>query len=589
MFGGHVVKRFVKGLMVVSTLLFVGMKQKRKKQRETGRVPLKNGKTKAVYSFKKAIKEEVYVETEVDSNGSGQKDRVYVEITRPKETKKGLKVPVIYNMSPYKGEDKYPEYHHVDQDLYAGGPSSVHRGNYDAYFLSRGYGIVSANSIGTIHSDGCPTTGDEKEILAAKAVIDWLNGRATAFNKDGEPVVADWATGNVGMIGLSYEGTIPNGVATTGVEGLKTIVPIGAISNWYDYYRANGAVIAPGGYQGDDADRLARGVIDSDKYDTCACLLDAMEKDQDRVTGNYNHFWDQRNYLNKAENIQASVLLVHGLHDENVKRKQFSQWWEVLKEHQVPRKLWLHQEGHVDPRKVADDKWMDTLHKWFDYWLYHIQNGIMEEPSVTIQAQNRQWEDFPTWPHEDSVKQTIHLHVDEEDRGCLVEKHMEKKDLSVHIVDNPSIKAKELVKHPHVSSPHRAVFLSEILEEDVRLSGTPLVSLCTSFDQPVANLSVLLVDYGEEEPTIVTRGWMDPCNRNSITTSEKMIPHERYTCEWEMEPHDYVFKQGNRLGVVVLMTDYEYTKRPKSLPSMRLYPSQSQVILPVVGNIPTYL
>ena len=70
-------------------------------------------------------------------------------------------------------------------------------------------------------------------------------------------MTADWTTGAVGMTGGSYNGTLPNMVATTGVEGLKTIVPVAAISSWYDYYRANGLVVAPGGYQGEDADILA--------------------------------------------------------------------------------------------------------------------------------------------------------------------------------------------------------------------------------------------------------------------------------------------------------------------------------------------
>ena len=47
------------------------------------------------------------------------------------------------------------------------------------------------------------------------------------------------------MMGTSYNGTIPIAAATTGVEGLKAIVPISAISDWYDYYRANGMVRAP--------------------------------------------------------------------------------------------------------------------------------------------------------------------------------------------------------------------------------------------------------------------------------------------------------------------------------------------------------
>jgi X-Pro dipeptidyl-peptidase len=60
------------------------------------------------------------------------------------------------------------------------------------------------------------------------------------------------------MVGVSYNGTLPNQVATTGVEGLKTIIPISAISSWYDYYCANGLVVAPGTFQGEDTDVLAK-------------------------------------------------------------------------------------------------------------------------------------------------------------------------------------------------------------------------------------------------------------------------------------------------------------------------------------------
>ena len=42
------------------------------------------------------------------------------------------------------------------------------------------------------------------------------------------------------MIGKSYDGTLSNGVAATGVEGLKTIVPVSAISSWYLYSRTGG-------------------------------------------------------------------------------------------------------------------------------------------------------------------------------------------------------------------------------------------------------------------------------------------------------------------------------------------------------------
>ena len=90
-------------------------------------------------------------------------------------------------------------------------------------------------------------------------MIEWLNGKRKAFTtRDGsvEAAPVTWHNGNTAMMGTSYNGTLPIAAASTGVEGLKAIVPISAISDWYDYYRANGAVKAPGGYQGEDLDVL---------------------------------------------------------------------------------------------------------------------------------------------------------------------------------------------------------------------------------------------------------------------------------------------------------------------------------------------
>ena len=48
------------------------------------------------------IREELWVETEFDSDGDGDLDRVHVAVTRPGQTEsEGLKVPVIYGSSPY--------------------------------------------------------------------------------------------------------------------------------------------------------------------------------------------------------------------------------------------------------------------------------------------------------------------------------------------------------------------------------------------------------------------------------------------------------------------------------------------------------
>ena len=99
------------------------------------------------------------------------------------------------------------------------------------------------------------------------------------------------------MVGTSYNGTLPNQVATTGVEGLKTIIPVSAISSWYDYYRANGLVVAPhsntrgageNDYLGEDTDVLGDyigGPRMEDPNGACRFMHDYLLDEQDRVTG----------------------------------------------------------------------------------------------------------------------------------------------------------------------------------------------------------------------------------------------------------------------------------------------------------------
>jgi X-Pro dipeptidyl-peptidase len=48
------------------------------------------------------IRQTLWVETEFDSDGDGRRDRVFVDVTRQRQTEtEGLKVPVLYESSPY--------------------------------------------------------------------------------------------------------------------------------------------------------------------------------------------------------------------------------------------------------------------------------------------------------------------------------------------------------------------------------------------------------------------------------------------------------------------------------------------------------
>lgn len=196
-----------------------------------------------VYSYENAVRESVWVDTGLDGDSDGRTDRVAVDIVRPSEpAQQGRKVPVIMDASPYysccgRGNESQRKTYDADGNvvqmpLY-----------YDNFFVPRGYAFVAVDLAGTNRSDGCVDVGGRSDVQSAKAVVDWLNGRGKGYtSRTGTTKAkAGWTNGRTGMIGKSYDGTIANGVAATGVEGLETIVPIAAISSWYDYYFAKGA------------------------------------------------------------------------------------------------------------------------------------------------------------------------------------------------------------------------------------------------------------------------------------------------------------------------------------------------------------
>ena len=88
----------------------------------------------------------------------------------------------------------------------------------------------------------------------------------------------------------------------------------------------------------------------------------------------------------------------HGLNDDNVAPEPLRQWWAGLAANDVPRKLWLSQEGHVDPFDYRRAAWVDTLHRWFDHWLYGLDNGIMERAAGGPRDGADTWETHADWP-----------------------------------------------------------------------------------------------------------------------------------------------------------------------------------------------
>jgi X-Pro dipeptidyl-peptidase len=80
-------------------------------------IVVQNGVTQPVFDYTQAIRERLSVETQIDSDHDGKRDRVEVRVIRPAETERGLKVPVIFQPSPYyAGLNDIPNHDDIDRD-----------------------------------------------------------------------------------------------------------------------------------------------------------------------------------------------------------------------------------------------------------------------------------------------------------------------------------------------------------------------------------------------------------------------------------------------------------------------------------------
>jgi len=656
-----------------------------------------NGLAQAVFSTNPAdwYSGEVWVEASFDSDDDGKLDRIHADFTAPREVlTDGLKVPVVFEDSPYYAGTA-PDYSNwaVDHELgfpppsrpatpfwVAGNTSPTISARYESTWVPRGFAVVHAESPGTGHSDGCPTSGGTNETLAAKAVIDWLNGRVPAYTtRSGDTqAVASWTTGKVGMLGTSYNGTIPEAVATTGVEGLEAIVPISAISDWYDYYRANGMVRAPhsssnpsgnnNAFQGEDLDVLADVVysrIDEVGQRTiCQPQIDYLQAHMDRATGNRNGAWQERNYMKDVENVHAATLLAHGNNDFNVMTKNAAQFYEALKKQDVPHMFYFHQGGHGGaPPDVL-------VNYWFTRYLYGVQNGVETLPRswvvreaascparqttvagdqsntatltvadtspfrigfvVTVPQTNadgtitnttRLITDIPDsthlvlasavatatgqkvadgtvvsllcssanptpyaeWPDPTSSEVELHLTPGAPARGGLTLAPPAPGIPTETLTDDASIAA--ITSANTASSNVRLIYQTPPLTQPIRISGTPTVSLQLAFGQSRANLTAALVSYPPTgNGTILTRGWIDPANRNTDWADIPVRPGRLYQMDFDMQPKDSVVPAGNRLAVMILSSDRDFTIRPAAGTQLTVDLAHSSLVIPVVGG-----
>lgn len=600
---------------------------------ERARPIFADGQAQIVPAFQDSaqwIREKLWVETEFDSDKDGKRDRVFTDVTRQLQTQsEGLKVPVIYESSPYYAGTSGPRQFLWDVKQEVGAPPPPRtsqpevpfRANRDRVsnslvdvWVPRGFAVVHSDAAGTGLSTGCPTVGSTPEEFGPKAVIDWLNGRAKGFTTvDGseEVVATSWSTGKVGMIGTSYNGTIPLAAATTGVAGLEAIIPVAPNTSYYHYYRSNGLVRHPGGWLGEDIDFLYDFVNSGapDRRANCNSLYRDGEfvRGRDRQTGDYNQFWAERDLLNKVSKVKAAVLMAHAFNDWNVVPEHSVRIHHALKG-RVPLMAYYHQGGH------GGDPPLEMVNRWFTRYLYGIENGVEKQPRSWIVRETTPAPappagappagrgrgarpaptPYPDYPHPDASVVTLRPGAGGPSRGTLAASAAA--SAPEKLTDNVEVAGAALAAAEQ--SPHRLLYVTPELQLPVHLSGTPRVTIRLAASKPAANLSVWLVQIPWTEGPIspanlITRGWADPQNHRSLqnggnyasmTRGEPLEPGRFVTLTFDLQPDDQVIPAGKRIGFMIFSSDRDFTLWPSPGTEITIDLAATRLQLPIVGG-----
>ena len=603
-----------------------------------------NGKSLATFSSHDAIREVVYVETRVDTDRKGLPDLVKVSIIRPRYDGQ---IPAIMTASPYhqgtndkasdkalykmEGELEVKSAHKIELEepqlnlvqprgqakLVSEAEEKLTHINasytLNDYFLPRGFANLYVSGVGTKDSTGFMTNGDYQQIEAYKNVIDWLNGRCRAFTDHTRQrqVKADWSNGKVATTGLSYLGTMSNGLATTGVDGLEVIIAEAGISSWYNYYRENGLVTSPGGYPGEDFDSLAeltysRNLLAGDYIrgnEAHQADLEKVKEQLDRKTGDYNQFWHDRNYLLNAHNVKAEVVFTHGSQDWNVKPLHVYHMFHALPTH-INKHLFFHNGAHVYMNNWQSIDFRESMNALLTKKLLGLDTDF-QLPTVIWQDNTapQTWLSLDTFGEQDNFE-TFALGQEEQ----VIQNQYSDKDFERYgktyqtfntelyqgkvnqiTIDLPVTKDLHLNGRAQLnlrikSSINKGLLSAQLLElgQKKYLQPYPAVLSARTIDNGryhmLENLNEL--PFRENAQRVVTKGYLNLQNRNDLLLVEDIAADEWMDVQFELQPTIYKLKEGDTLRLVLYTTDFEITIRDKTAYNLTVDLEQSTLILP---------
>jgi len=230
-------------------------------------------------------------------------------------------------------------------------------------------------------------------------------------------------------------------------------------------------------------------------------------------------------------------------------------------------------------------------HRWFDYWIKGIDNGVMDEPPIYYAVmdtpvagwpQTREFRYAWQWPLPNETQLTYFL------EGGLSGTSPSVNDGTLNLTAPTSMDAKDDYEvdytitanvEPLFWGVHSGIpgtefdikgltYTSECLAADMEVAGHPMVHLWVSSDSPDADFMVFLEDVAPDgRSTLVSDGRLRASLRSATTPpydflglpwyrcyeedEQKLTPGEPVELVIDMMPTSIVFEEGHRIRLAI--------------------------------------
>jgi X-Pro dipeptidyl-peptidase len=472
-----------------------------------------------------------------------------VDIYRP-VTPKGVEVPVILSLTPY----------HVLYRALDTNEENLPSGDAQ-YFVPKGYAYVIGDVRGTYNSGGCWDYGGMNERHDGYDLVEWLGTR-------------EWSNGKVAMTGASYDGTTANAAAVENPPHLATIVPVSAISRWWGYAYQQGARST---YSGEDADidppsdtptdfMFAYGFLPPPdpgalthaqqiamRWDLCD-RVDKILKGYD-TQPDYDKFWVERDYLRLADRVKVPVLVTHGQVDFNVKTWEGTAWYQAL---ETEKAMVIGQWPHASPRGNYPE-WDLFLERWFERWLYGVDNGVEDEPAIRVQTNDGEWRFDERWGGRTKKIPLAGEQFDYTDDGALTESEM--------------LRGLGSSRYTRIEVPGTS---------GIRFQGRPILRLAASSSATSTHFVAILCDVGPSGACdVVSRAFLNARYRDSLKEGKDLEPGTRYMLRLEFIDKDHVVASDHHLELIIASSSNTWVAPDEQRASNSLFLKDSWLELPI--------